>query len=31
MEGLRKAIEENNLEAFVADFYAKKDMPVPEI
>jgi queuine tRNA-ribosyltransferase len=29
MQGLREAIAEQNLAAFVADFYAQKGMPVP--
>ncbi|MGB3726007.1 MAG: tRNA guanosine(34) transglycosylase Tgt [Glaciecola sp.] len=31
MEGLRDAISNNRLDAFVADFYAQKGMEVPEI
>ncbi|WP_100914551.1 tRNA guanosine(34) transglycosylase Tgt [Pseudoalteromonas spongiae] len=31
MEGLRNAIAENKLEEFVADFYARRGMPVPEL
>jgi len=31
MQGLRTAIEAGELDAFVADFYAKKEMPVPEL
>ncbi|GLR72932.1 tRNA guanosine(34) transglycosylase Tgt [Agaribacter marinus] len=31
MEGLRDAIEQNRLDDFVADFYAKKGLPVPEL
>ncbi len=31
MEGLRDAIEQNHLDDFVADFYAKKGLPVPEL
>lgn len=31
MEGLRSAISENRLDAFVAEFYAQKGMEVPEI
>ena len=31
MEGLRGAIETNTLEEFVADFYAKRDLPVPSL
>jgi queuine tRNA-ribosyltransferase len=31
MEGLRAAIEENKLDAFVADFYAQKEMEVPAL
>ena len=31
MQGLRDAIEANQLEDFVNDFYAKKNMPVPAL
>ncbi|AIY66228.1 tRNA guanosine(34) transglycosylase Tgt [Pseudoalteromonas piratica] len=31
MEGLRNAIAENKLDEFVADFYARRDLPVPEL
>jgi queuine tRNA-ribosyltransferase len=31
MEGLRNAISNNELDAFVADFYAKKGKEVPAI
>ncbi len=31
MEGLRTAISENRLDAFVAEFYAQKGLEVPEI
>ncbi len=31
MQGLRDAIEGQRLEAFVADFYAQKGLPVPEL
>lgn len=31
MEGLREAIATNSLDEFVADFYAKKGMEVPEL
>ena len=31
MEGLRSAIEENRLDDFVEEFYAQKNMPVPEL
>jgi queuine tRNA-ribosyltransferase len=31
MQGLREAIAEQNLAAFVADFYAQKGMPVPPL
>lgn len=31
MEGLREAIGEGKLDEFVADFYAKKGMPVPPL
>lgn len=31
MEGLREAIGKGQLEEFVADFYAKKQMPVPTL
>jgi queuine tRNA-ribosyltransferase len=31
MEGLRNAIAENKLDEFVADFYARRGLPVPEL
>jgi queuine tRNA-ribosyltransferase len=31
MQGLREAIAANQLDAFVDQFYAKKDMPVPQL
>ncbi|AGH46235.1 tRNA guanosine(34) transglycosylase Tgt [Paraglaciecola psychrophila] len=31
MQGLRDAIAANELDAFVAEFYALKDMPVPQL
>lgn len=31
MEGLRNAIADNRLDEFVAEFYAKKSMPVPPL
>ena len=31
MKDLRDAIEENKLDEFVADFYALRDLPVPEL
>jgi queuine tRNA-ribosyltransferase len=31
MQGLRNAIAANELDAFVAEFYALKDMPVPQL
>ena len=31
MQGLRDAIAANNLDAFVTEFYAQKEMPVPQL
>ena len=31
MQGLRDAIAANQLDAFVSDFYAKRNLPVPEL
>lgn len=31
MQGLREAISENRLDEFVEEFYAQKNMPVPEL
>jgi len=31
MQGLRKAIEQGKLDNFVAEFYALRDLPVPEL
>jgi len=31
MAGLRKALEEGTLSAFVEDFYAKRGLPVPPL
>jgi queuine tRNA-ribosyltransferase len=31
MEGLRQAIESNTLDAFVAEFYEQKGLPVPAL
>ena len=31
MEGLRNAIENNQLDEYVADFYAKRNLPVPPL
>ena len=31
MEGLRAAIDENKLDEFVADFYARRELPVPSL
>ena len=31
MQGLRDAIEAGQLDAYVADFYARRDLPVPEL
>ena len=31
MQGLRDAIEQGKLDAFVAEFYALRDLPVPPL
>jgi queuine tRNA-ribosyltransferase len=31
MAGLRQAIEQGQLQAFVADFYARRELPVPSL
>jgi queuine tRNA-ribosyltransferase len=31
MQGLRDAIAANKLDAFVTEFYAQKEMPVPQL
>jgi queuine tRNA-ribosyltransferase len=31
MQGLRDAIATNELDAFVTEFYAEKELPVPQL